>query len=223
MNIMLNLLKKNCSAVACQCTCVPSTKKNVCVVCAPSLVWQWPVGALFRWLTSWCCPLQLFRVVGSHVLLVSCPPKHHSRKERWAAVSFHMFPQPREVCPRIDNDEISGFNFKRNNTPACSAICRSLALGLLPSGHNGLLIQMLICFSSGCYLFRLSLRKGGSPYSPGFVPAWCLPEQESLESDEPPGSLLPLLRRVFNLERPAAICIRCWCLTRQRVHHFFHW
>ena len=35
MNIML---KKNCSAVACQCTCVPSTKKNVRVVCAPSLV-----------------------------------------------------------------------------------------------------------------------------------------------------------------------------------------
>ena len=25
----------------------------------------------------------------------------------------------------------------------------------------------------------LSLRTGGSPYSPGFVPVWCLPEQES--------------------------------------------
>ena len=32
---MLNLLKKNCSAVACQCMCVPTTKKNACVVCDP--------------------------------------------------------------------------------------------------------------------------------------------------------------------------------------------
>ena len=80
---MLNILKKNCSAAACQCTRVPSTTKNVRVACAPSFVWQWPVGALFRWLfqhPSCCCPLQLFRVVGSHMhaLLVSCPSAKRS-------------------------------------------------------------------------------------------------------------------------------------------------
>ena len=72
---MLNLLKKNCSAVACHCTCLH--KKEGPVVCAPPFMWQWPGGALFRWLSqhpSCCFPLQLFRVVGSHVhaLLDSC-------------------------------------------------------------------------------------------------------------------------------------------------------
>ena len=111
--------------------------------------------------------------------------------------AFHVtVSTSQKVCSRIHNAEITDFNFKRNNTLTCSAICRSLALGLLPSGHDGLLVQTL-SFSSGCHLFWLSLWKGGSPYSPGFVPVWCLPEQESLESDEPPGSLLPLLRRFF--------------------------
>ena len=135
--------------------------------------------------------------VGSNAFLVSCPPEHQTRKERWAAASFHKFPRPRESLSGIDNAEITDFNFKRNSTLTCSAICRSLALGLLPSGHNGLLVQTLISFSSGCHLFRLSLRKGGSRYSPGLVPVWCLPEQESFESNEPPGSFLPLLRRFF--------------------------
>ena len=42
-------------------------------------------------------------------------------------------------------------------------------------------LSLLAANSSGC-LF------GKRAHSPGFVPVWCLPEQESLESDEPPGS-----------------------------------
>ena len=59
--------------------------------------------------------------------------------------------------------------------------------------------------SSGC-LF------GKAAHSPGFVPVWCLPEQESLERDEPPGSCCHCY--AVSLKRRAAICIRSRCLTR---------
>ena len=65
MNIirMLNLLKKNCSAVACQCTCVPSTKRMP-VVCAPVRVT----------VTSGCA--WLFRHIASNAMIriqtISC-------------------------------------------------------------------------------------------------------------------------------------------------------
>ena len=167
---MLNLLKKNCSAVACQCTCVPSTKKNVRVVCAPSLMWQWPVGALFRWLfrhpiLAQCCPLQLFRVVAHWVAMRSWSlVRLNTSLERSVQppLASMCSPDKEKVFPTIDNAEITNFNFKRNNTLTCSAICRSLVLGLLPSGHDCLLVPTLISFSSGCQQFRLSLRKGDS-------------------------------------------------------------
>ena len=52
---------------------VPPGKKECPVVCAPSFVWQWPVGALFRWLFrhhSCCCPLQLSRQDPLEAILV---------------------------------------------------------------------------------------------------------------------------------------------------------
>ena len=130
---------------------------------------------------SCCCPLQLFRVVAHWVAMRS-----------WSLVRLNISlersvePPLASMCsldkekvfPRIGNAEITDFNFKRNNTLTCSAICRSLTLGLLPSGHDGLLVQTLISFSSGCQEFGLSLRKGGS--LSWFRALWCLPEQESL-------------------------------------------
>ena len=63
---MLNLLKKNCSAVACLCACISSTKEE--------------------------CPCRLCSivcVVGSFALLVSCPSDYQFWKECWAAANFH--------------------------------------------------------------------------------------------------------------------------------------
>ena len=58
-----------------------------------------------------------------------------------------MFPRPREICPRIDNAEITDFNSKRNNTlPARRFAARSWSLALRA---------------------RWSLRTDGLPYSPG--------------------------------------------------------
>ena len=43
-----------------------------------------------------------------------------------------VFPDQEKVCPRIANAEITDFNFKRNNTLTCSAICRSLLVSCPP-------------------------------------------------------------------------------------------
>ena len=71
-------------------------------------------------------------------------------------------------------------------------------------------LSLLAASSSGCF-------SGKAAHSPGFLPVWCLSEQESLESDEPPGSLNCYHRSSVSLERWAAICIRCRCLTHGLV------
>ena len=214
---MLNVLIKNCSTGAFQCTCVPSTKKNVRVVCAPSLMWNWPGGCALQVTVSTsnsCCfPLQLFRVVAHWVAMRSWSLVHLNtslEKSVEPPLASMCSLDKEKVFPRIDNAEITDFNYKRNNTLTCSAICRSLALGLLPSGHDGLLVQTLISFSCGCQQFRLSLLKGGS----------CSPSGACLNR-----SLLRAMSRqvpcchcpAVTLERRAAISIRCvgvpsdWC------------
>ena len=131
-----------------------------------------------------------------------------------------------EVCAKIDNAEITDFNFNRNNTLTCSAIFRSLLVSCPPG-------TMVSSYTEAHFflfwlpLVLLSLRTGGSPYSPGFVPVWCLPEQESLGSDEPPGSLLPLLRRFFGAAgshmHTLSVSHQTGVRQRMRFHHFFHW
>ena len=111
------------------------------------------------------CPLQLFRAVAHLVAMRSWSLVHLNtsleRRVEPPLASMSSFDKEK-VFPRIDNAEIIDFNFKRNNTLTCSAICRWLALGLLPSEHDGLLVKTLISFSSGYQQFRLSLQKGGS-------------------------------------------------------------
>ena len=243
MNIicMLNSLKKNCSAVACQCTCVPSTKKNVRVVCAPSLMWQcrtWGGGGGVRssgdctvsTSSSCCCPLQLFRVVAHCVAMRS-----------WSLVRLNtslersVEPPLASVCsldkekvfPRINNAETSTSR-ETTRSPARRFAARSLLVscppGTMVSSYRRSSLSLLAANSSGC-LF------GKAAHSPGFVPVWCLPEQESLESDEPPGScchcfagqpyayavsvspewcspasLLPLVTRKVNCSRSLTLC-----------------
>ena len=118
-------------------------------------MWQWPVGACAFQVTvstSCCCPLQLFRVVGGHALLVSSawtPVSKRALSHRFA--SMRSLDQEK-VCPRIDNAEITDFNFKRNNTLTCWAICRSLLVSC-PPGTIISSYRRLISFSSGCHLF----------------------------------------------------------------------
>ena len=224
---MLNLLKKNCSAVACQCTCVPSTKKNVRVVCAPSLIvtvtWGCALQVTVSTSNSCCCPLQLFRVV-AHWVVMRC----------WSLIRLNtslernVEPPLASMCsldkekvfPRIDNAETSTSR-ETTRSPARRFAARSLLVSCPPgtmvssyvyrrSSHS-----LLAANSSGC-LF------GKAAHSPGFVPVWCLPEQESLESDKPPGSCCHC--SAVSLECRAAICIRCRSLTRlvfARVTSFF--
>ena len=115
-----------------------------------------------------------------------------------------------KVFPRIDNAETST---SRETTRSCTLLgdlplarSWSLALRVRWSPRTDAHLFLFVAANrSGC-LF------GKAAHSPGFVPGWCLPEQESLESDEPPGSCCHC--PAVSLERQAAICIRCRCLTR---------
>ena len=196
-----------CSLHEKECPCL------LCSIAQVTVTWGCALQVTVSTSNSCCCPVQLFRVVVHWVAMCSWSlvRLNTSLERSFEPPLASMCSLDKEnVFPRIDNAEITDFNFKRNNTLTCSAICRSLAPGLLPSGHDGRLVQTLISFSSGCQQFRLFLRKGGS----GLVPVWCLPEQESLESDEPPSSLNCCHCSAVSLERWAAICIRCRCLTR---------
>ena len=104
----------------------------------------------------------------------------------------------------IDNAENIDFNFKRNNTLTFSAIAtRSWSLALRAQTTPRWSLRTGTQHSADdLFLFckppvLLPFRTGGSPYSPSFVPVWCLPEQESLGSNEQPGFLLPLPCRFF--------------------------
>ena len=150
-----------CSLHEKECPCL------LCSIAHGTVTWGCAFQVTVSTSNSCCCPVQFFRVVAHWVVMRS-----------WSLVRLNtslersVEPPLASMCsldkenvfPRIDNAEITHFNFKRNNTLTCSAICRSLALGLLPSGHDGRLVQTLISFSSGCQQFRLFLRKikGGS-------------------------------------------------------------
>ena len=75
----------------------------------------------------------------------SLPPEHQPRKGRWAAVSFHVFSRPRESLSEDCQLQEKQHAHLLSDLP--------LAPGLLPPGHDGLFVQALISFSSGCHLF----------------------------------------------------------------------
>ena len=148
-----------CSLHEKECPCL------LCSIAHVTVTWGCALQVTVSMSNSCCCPLQLFRVV-AHWVAMRCWSLVHLNTSLERSVEpplASMCSLDKEnVFPRIDNAEITDFDFKRNNTLTCSAICRSLALGLLPSGHDYLLVLTLISFSSGCQQFRLSLRKGGS-------------------------------------------------------------
>ena len=113
-----------------------------------------------------------------------------------------------KVSRRIVNAETSTSR-ETTRSPARRFAARSLLVscppGTMVSSYKRSSLSLVAANSSGC-LF------GKAAHSPGFVPVRCLPEQESLESDEPPGSCCHCY--AVSLERRAAICIRSRCLTR---------
>ena len=141
-----------CSLDEKECPC------RLCSIAHVTLTWGCALLVTVLKSSSGCCLPQLFGVVAHWVAMRSWSLVHLN-----TSLERSVQPQLASMCsldkekvfPRI---EITDFNFKRNNTLTCSAICRSLALGLLPSGHDGLLVQTLISFSCGCQQFR----KGGS-------------------------------------------------------------
>ena len=171
MNIicMLNLLKKNCSAVACQCTCVPSTKKRMSVssVLHRSCDSDLGVRSSGDWThtvstsNSCCCPLQLFRVVARWVAMRS-----------WSLVRLNTslersvsFLDKEKVFPRIDNVETS-----TTRSPARRFAARSLLVSCPPG-------TMVSSYRRSFWLPTVPAVSSERGH-----------EQESLESDEPPGS-----------------------------------
>ena len=165
---------------------------------------------------SCCCPLQLFRVVAHWVAMRS-----------WSLVrlntSLERSVEPPLACmcsldkenlfPRIDNAEITdSISTSRETTrsPARLFAARSFLVscppGTMVSSYRRSSLSLLAANSSGCFF-------GKASHSPGSVPVWCLHEQESLESDEPPGSLNCCHCSAVSLERWAGICICCRCLT----------
>ena len=168
-----------CSLHEKECPCLR------CSIAHATVTWGCALQVTVSTSNSCCCPLQLFRVVAHWVAMRS-----------WSLVrlntSLERSVEPplasmcsldkEKVFPRIANAEITDFNFKRNNTLTCSAICRSLALavscppGTMVSSYRRPSLSLLAANGSG----------GKAAHSrPGFVPVWCLPEQQSLESDEP--------------------------------------
>ena len=215
------LLMNVCSFHKKECPC------RLCSIAHVAMAWGCALQVTVSTFNSCCCPLQLFRVVAHWVAMRS-----------WSLVrlntSLERSVEPplasmcsldkEKVFPKIDNVEITDFNFKRNNTLTCSAICRSLALGLLPSGHDGLLVQTLISFSSADLAANSSgCLFGKAAHSP--VPVWCLPEQKSLAWERWAARFLaatapPFLwsagqhMHTLSVSHPTGV--------RQR-HHFFLW
>ena len=177
-------------------------------------MWQWPgvrsSGDCFdiQFLLLSVAAVQNSGPLGSHALLVSYPPEHQSRKERWAPLASMCSLDKEKVFRRIDNAETSTSR-ETTRSPARRFAARSLLVscppGTMVSSYRRSSLSLLAANSSGC-LF------GKAAHCPGFMPVWCLPEQESLESDEPLGSCCHC--SAVSLERRAAICIRCRCLTR---------
>ena len=139
-----------------QCPC------RLCSIAHVTVTWGCALQVTVSTSNSCCCPLQLFRVVAHWVAMRSWslvrlntslersvePPLASSTKRKF----FRGLITPKLQLQEKQHAHLLGGVF----------FCRSLALCLLPSGHDCLLVQTLISFSSGCQQFRLSLRKGGS-------------------------------------------------------------
>ena len=206
-----------CSLHEKECPC------RLCSIAHVTVTWGCALQVTVSTSNSCCCPLQLFRVVAPHWVAMrslSLIRLNTSLERSVEPPLASMCSLDKEkVFPRIDNAET--FNFKRNNTLTCSANCRSLALGLLPSGHDGLLVRTLISFSSGCQQFQLSLRKGGSPswFRARLVPAWTGVSWERWAAR----FLLPLLRRFFAAPGSHMHTLSVSHPTGVRQRHFFLW
>ena len=119
---------------------------------------------------SCCCPLQLFRVVAHWVAMRS-----------WSLVRLNtslersVEPPLASMCS-LDKEKVfrglitpTSTSRETTRSPARRFAARSLLVSC-PT-DDGLLVQTLISFSSGCQQFRLSLWKGGSPSWFRLVPA----------------------------------------------------
>ena len=166
--------------------CSLHEKKNVRVVCAPCdsdlgvrSSGDWTVSTS----NSCCCPLQLLRVVAHWVAMRS-----------WSLVrlntSLERSVEPplasstkRKFCRGLITPKLQLQEKQHAHLLGDLPLARSWSLALQArwSSYRLSSLSLLAANSSGC-LF------GKRAHSPGFVPVWCLPEQESLESDEPPGS-----------------------------------
>ena len=121
-----------------------------------------------------------------------------------------------KVFRRIDNAETSTSR-ETTRSPARRFAARSLFVSCL-SG------TMVFSYRrSSLSLLAANSLVGKAAHSPCFVPVWCLPEQESLESDEPPGSCCHCC--AVSLERQAAIMhtLSVSHPTCVRQRHFFLW
>ena len=196
--------------------CSLHEKESPCRLCSiahVTVTWGCALQVTVSTSNSCCCPLQLFRVV-AHWVVMRCWSLIHLNTSLERNVELPLACMcsldKGKVFPRIDNAETSTSR-ETTRSPARRFAARSLLVSCPPgtmvssyvyrrSSHS-----LLAANSSGC-LF------GKAAHSPGFVPVWCLPEQESLESDKPPGSCCHC--SAVSLECRAAICIRCRCLTR---------
>ena len=145
-----------CSLHEKECPC------RLCSIAHVTVTWGCALQVTVSTPDSCCCPLQLFRVVAHWVAMRS-----------WSLVRLNtslersIEPPLASMCS-LDKEKV----FQGLITPKLQLqekqhahllddfpLAHSWSLALR---HDGLLVQTLISFSSGCQQFRLSLRKGGS-------------------------------------------------------------
>ena len=163
---------------------------------------------------SCCCPLQLFRVVAHWVAMHSwslVPLNTSLERSVVPPLASMCYLDKEKLFPRIDNAEITDFNLKRSNTLTLLGDLR-----LARSWSLALRARWSPCTDAYHFLFWLPT-----------VPAVSSERRLTLLVSCPSGACLnrSLLRAMsrqvpcchcsaFSLERRAAICIRCRCLTR---------
>ena len=195
-----------CSLHEKECPCC------LCSIAHVTVTWGCALQVTVSTSKSCCCPLQLFRVVAPHwvaMRFLSLIRLNTSLERSVEPPLASMCSLDKEkVFPRIDNAETLTSR-ETTRSPARRFAARSLLVscppGTMVSSYRRSSLSLLAANSSGC-LF------GKAAHPPGFVPVWCQPEQESLESDEPPGSCCHC--SAVSFQRRAAICVRCRCLTR---------
>ena len=172
-----------CSLHEKECPC------RLCSIAHVTVTWGCALQVTVSTSNSCRCPLQLFREV-AHWVAMRC----------WSLVRLNnglersVEPPLASMCsldkekvfPRIDNAETSASR-ETTRSPARRFAAHSLLVscppGMMVSSYrrSSLSLDLLAANSCGC-LF------GKAAHSLVSCPSWCLPEQESLESDEPPGS-----------------------------------